>query len=60
MPFLVHAMIMGSILIFKMGAPIKDRQIWLSDELKSRDKKLPHSLGEEVAKMVLKTVKKEQ
>ena len=58
-PFLVHAMIMGSILIFKMGAPIKDRQMWLSDELKSRDKKLPHSLGEEVAKMVLKAVKKE-
>ena len=28
-PFLVHAMIMGSILIFKMGAPIKDRQLWL-------------------------------
>jgi AcrR family transcriptional regulator len=59
-PFLVHAMIMGSILIFKMGAPIKDRQMWLSEELKSRDKKLSGTLGEEVAKMVLKTVKKEQ
>ena len=57
-PFLVHAMIMGSILIFKMGAPIKDRQMWLPDDLKSRDKKLPGTIGEEVARMVLKAVKK--
>ena len=59
-PFLVHAMIMGSILIFKMGAPIKDRQLWLPDEMKARDKKLPGTLGEEVAELVLKAVKKER
>lgn len=57
-PFLIHAMIMGSILIFKMGTPIKDRQMWLPKELKARDKKLPGSLGDEVAKLVLKAVKK--
>jgi len=56
----VHAMIMGSILIFKMGAPIKDRQLWLPDEMKARDKKLPGTLGEEVAELVLKAVKKER
>lgn len=59
-PFLVHAMIMGSILIFKLGTPIKDKQIWLPEEIKARDKKLPGTLGEEVAELVLKAVKKEQ
>jgi len=58
-PFLVHAMIMGSILIFKMGAPIKDRQVWLPADLKMKDKKLPGTLGEEVARLVLKAVKKD-
>jgi len=57
-PFLVHAMIMGSIMLFKMGTPIKDRQIWLPEDLKARDKKLPGTLGAEVARMVLKAVKK--
>ncbi len=57
-PFMVHAMIIGSILIFKMGTPIKDRQMWLPEDLKARDKKLSGTLGEEVAKMVLKAVKK--
>ncbi len=57
-PFLVHAMIMGSILIFKMGTPIKDRQMWLPEDLKTRDKKLSGTLGAEVARMVLKAVKK--
>jgi len=59
-PFLVHAMIMGSILIFKLGTPIKDKQIWLPEEIKARDKKLPGTLGEEVAELVLKAVKKER
>ena len=57
-PFLVHAMIMGSIMLFKMGTPIKERQIWLPEDLKARDKKLPGTLGAEVARMVLKAVKK--
>jgi len=57
-PFLIHAMIMGSILIFKMGTPIKDRQMWIPEKLKARDKKLPGSLGDEVARLVLKAIKK--
>ena len=57
-PFLVHSMIMGSILLYKMGTPIKDRQMWVPAELKARDKKVSGSLGEEVARLVLKAVKK--
>jgi TetR/AcrR family transcriptional regulator len=57
-PFLIHTMIMGSILLYKAGTPIKDRQMWIPEELKARDKKLPGSLGDEVAKLVLKAIKK--
>lgn len=57
-PFLIHMMILGSILFYKGAVPIKDRQIWLPAELKARDKKLQGSLGDEVARLVLKAVKK--
>jgi TetR/AcrR family transcriptional regulator len=57
-PFLVHSMIIGSILIYKMGTPIKDRQMWVPAELKARDKKLQGIIGDEVAKLVLKAIKK--
>jgi len=57
-PFLIHTMIMGSILLYKAGTPIKDRQMWIPEELKAHDKKLPGSLGEEVARLVLRAIKK--
>jgi AcrR family transcriptional regulator len=56
-PFLIHMMIMGTILFYTKGAPIKDNQEWLSAEIKARDKKLKSNLGEEVAKLVLKAIK---
>jgi TetR/AcrR family transcriptional regulator len=57
-PFLIHMMILGTILFYKGSVPIKDRQIWLPAEIKSHDKKLKGSLGEEVAKLVLKAIKR--
>ncbi|MHB8136783.1 MAG: TetR/AcrR family transcriptional regulator [Smithellaceae bacterium] len=57
-PFLIHMMIMGTILFYKKGAPIKDKQSWLPAALKSRDKKLVGSLGAEVGRLVLKAIKK--
>jgi TetR/AcrR family transcriptional regulator len=57
-PFLIHMMIMGTILFYKKGSPIKDRQLWLPTALKSRDKKLKNSLGEEVASLVFNAIKK--
>ena len=42
-PFLIHMMIMGTILFYKGSVPIKDKQIWLPAELKARDKKLKGS-----------------
>jgi AcrR family transcriptional regulator len=57
-PFLIHMMIVGTILFYKKTLPIKDRQSWLPAEIKARDKKLKGSLGDEVAKLVLKAIKR--
>ena len=57
-PFIIHMMIVGTILFHKKALPIKDRQSWLPTAIKARDKKLKVSLGEEVAKLVLKAVKR--
>lgn len=55
-PFLIHMMIMGTILLYKRAAPIKDRQSWIPEELKALDKPLEGSLGEAVAALVLKAI----
>ena len=57
-PFLIHMMIMGTILFYKKSSPIKDKQEWLPADVRARDKKLKGSLGEEVARLVLKAIKK--
>lgn len=56
-PFLIHMMIMGTILFYKRAAPIKDRQAWIPQTVKRSDKKLKGGLGEEVSRLVLKAVK---
>lgn len=56
-PFLIHMMIMGTILFYKKGSSIKDKQSWISETLKVHDKQLNDSLGEEVANLVLKAIK---
>ncbi|MBP7340936.1 MAG: TetR/AcrR family transcriptional regulator [Smithellaceae bacterium] len=57
-PFLVHTMIMGTILLYSKGEPIKDRLSWLPASLKHRDRKLKGSLGDAVGELVLKAIKK--
>ena len=57
-PFLIHMMIMGTILFYKGAVPIKDRQVWLPAEIRSRDKKLKGNIGDEVARLILRAVKK--
>jgi len=58
-PFLVHSMITGTLLFFTKVSPIKDRQLWLPDAVKHADKKLKCGTGKEVAKLVLKAIRKE-
>jgi TetR/AcrR family transcriptional regulator len=57
-PFLIHMMIMGTILFYKRAVPIKDRQNWLPAEVKSGDRKLKGRLGDAVADLVLRAVKR--
>jgi AcrR family transcriptional regulator len=57
-PFLIHMVILGSILFYKGAVPIKDKQMWLPADVRARDKKLKGSLGEEVARLVLRAIKK--
>lgn len=57
-PFLVHMMITGTILFYKKASPIKNKQEWIPAKLKVYDKKLKNSLGEEVAGLVIKAIKK--
>jgi len=57
-PFLIHMMIIGTIIFYKQAQPIKDRQLWLPATLKARDKKIKAILGEEVATLVLKAIKR--
>jgi TetR/AcrR family transcriptional regulator len=56
-PFLIHMMILGTILSYKGAVGVKDRQVWIPADVKARDKKLKGSLGKEVSKLVLKAVK---
>ncbi len=56
-PFLIHTMIMGTILFYKGALPFKDRQLLLPAEVKARDKTLKGTVGEEVSKLVLKAIK---
>lgn len=56
-PFLIHMMVMGTILFYKKASPIKDKQSWLPAAIKTRDKKIRGCLGEEVGNLVLKAIK---
>jgi TetR/AcrR family transcriptional regulator len=58
LPFLIHMMILGTILFYKGASPIKDKQRWLPPEVTSGDKKLKGPLGDIVAGLILKAVKK--
>jgi hypothetical protein len=58
LPFLIHMMILGTILFYKGAVPIKDKQTWLPPEVTSSDKKLKGTLGDAVAGLILRAVKK--
>jgi TetR/AcrR family transcriptional regulator len=57
-PFLIHMMILGTILFYKGSVPIKDRQIWLPPEIRARDKKIKGNIGDEVARLILRAVRR--
>ena len=57
-PYLVHMMILGAILLYKGSAPIRDRQAWLPAAIRNKDKKINENIADEVAKLILRAIKK--
>jgi AcrR family transcriptional regulator len=57
-PFLIHMMIIGTILFYKKAFPIKEKQAWIQTAFKILDKRLNRSLGEEVAALILRAIKR--
>ncbi len=55
-PFLIHMMILGTILFYKGAIQVKDRQAWIPADIKIHDQRLKGRLGEEVSKLVLKAI----
>ncbi|MEN6622854.1 MAG: TetR/AcrR family transcriptional regulator [Smithella sp.] len=55
-PFLIHMMILGTILFYKGAIQVKERQVWMPVNMK-HDNSLKGKLGEEVSKLVLKAIK---
>jgi AcrR family transcriptional regulator len=55
-PFLIHTMIMGTILFYKGSVQIKDRQTWLPAEVSAQGKKFKGNINDEVARLVLRAV----
>jgi len=58
-PFLIYMMIVGTILFYKKGSVIKDKQLWIPPQLKAYDKELKSDVSDEVAALVLKAIKRQ-
>lgn len=56
-PFLIHMMIMGTILFYKGALQVKERHLLLPADIKASDRKLKGTVGEEVSKLVLKAIR---
>ena len=56
-PFLIHTMIMGTILFYKGSVQIKERQTWLPAEVSDQGEKFKGNINDEVARLVLRAVK---
>lgn len=57
-PYLVHMMILGTILLYKGSVPIKDKQTWLPSDIGNLNKNINTNVADEVAKLILRAVKK--
>lgn len=57
-PFLLHMMILGSILLYKRSFPIKDRQTWIPAQIRDQDIDIKENIADEVTRLILRAVKK--
>ncbi|HYA15262.1 MAG TPA: TetR/AcrR family transcriptional regulator [Syntrophales bacterium] len=57
-PFLIHIMIIGAMIIFKTSAPIRARYDWIPKPIRSMHDKVSGNIAGEIEKLILKAVKK--
>jgi AcrR family transcriptional regulator len=57
-PFLIHMMIVGTIIFYKMSAPIRTKKTIFTASSRKLDKHVSGDIGEEMEKLLLKIIKK--
>jgi AcrR family transcriptional regulator len=57
-PFLIHMMIVGTTIFYKMSAPIRTKQTIFSESLKKLDKHVSGDMDKEIEKLLSKVLKK--
>ena len=57
-PFLIHIMVIGSMITFKTSAPIRARYDWIPKNIRSMHDKISGNISGEIEKLILKAVKK--
>jgi AcrR family transcriptional regulator len=58
-PFLIHMMVMGVIVLYKLSAPIRTNQPAIPKTIKKLDKNVSGAIAEEIEKLILRAVLKE-
>ena len=57
-PFLIHMMIVGTIIFYKMSAPIRAKQTIFPESLRKLDKHVSGDMDKEIEKLLSKVLKK--
>ena len=57
-PFLIHMMIVGTTIFYKMSAPIRTKQTIFPESLRNLDKHVSGDMDKEIEKLLLKVLKK--
>jgi AcrR family transcriptional regulator len=57
-PFLIHMMIVGTIIFYKKSAPIRTRKSIFTESLRKLDKHVSGDMDKEIEKLLLKILKK--
>jgi AcrR family transcriptional regulator len=57
-PFLIHMMIVGTIIFYKMSAPIRTKQTIFPESLRKLDKHVAGDMDKEIEKLLSKVLKK--
>ena len=57
-PFLIHIMVVGTIITYKTSAPIRVKYGWLPESIRNLDDRIYGDIAGEIERLILKAVKK--